>query len=238
MILIGTSGYNYTEWKGSFYPTDLPTSKMLPYYSERFPTVEINYSFYRMPSEQALRGWVTETPPGFRFTLKAPRRITHDARLHQCEDTLQTFGNRARILGPKLGTLLFQLPPSFKKNLDVLEEFLDWVPPDLQIALEFRNSSWHSEDVFSRLKDKNVALCIADSEKLTTPIIATASYGYFRLRDEGYQDHDLARWADVITEHESDWTDVFVYFKHEEEGKGPIFAKSLHQHLEQRAGED
>ena len=224
MILIGPSGYNYTEWKGSFYPTDLPTSKMLPYYSERFPTVEINYSFYRMPSEQALRGWVTETPPGFRFTLKAPRRITHDARLHQCEDTLQTFGNRARILGPKLGTLLFQLPPSFKKNLDGLEEFLDWVPPDLQIALEFRNSSWHSEDVFSRLKDKNVAPCIADSERMTTPIVATASYGYFRLRDEGYQ------------EHESDWTDVFVCFKHEEEGKGPIFAKSLHQHLEQRSG--
>ena len=209
---------------------------MLPYYSERFPTVEINYSFYRMPSEQALQGWVKETPSGFRFTLKAPRRITHDAQLHECEDTLQTFGNRARILGEKLGTLLFQLPPSFKKNLDVLEEFLDWVPPDLQIALEFRNSSWHSEDVFSRLQDKNVALCIADSEKMTTPIVATASYGYFRLRDEGYQDHDLARWADVITEHKSEWADVFVYFKHEEEGKGPIFAKSLHQHLEQRAG--
>ena len=235
MIFIGTSGYNYPEWKGNFYPSDLPVSKMLPYYSERFSTVEINYTFYRMPSENVLEGWAASTPEGFTFTLKAPRRITHDARLRECADVLHTFGKRARKLGAKLGVLLFQLPPSFRKDLGVLDAFLDWVPPDIRIAMEFRHASWHSDDVFERLKAGNVALCIADSEKMTTPLVATASHGYFRLRDEGYQEADIARWGDAITEHAPDWDDVFVYFKHEEEGKGPEFAKMLRVNLSSRA---
>ena len=176
MIFVGTSGYNYPEWKGGFYPANLPMSKMLPYYAEHFSTVEINYSFveinysfYRMPSEKALEGWSGATPEGFAFTLKAPRRITHEARLRDCDDLLQTFGKRARTLGPKLGTLLFQLPPSFRKDLEALNVLLDWVPPDIRVAMEFRHDSWHSDDVFQRLKDTNVALCIADNEKGTTP---------------------------------------------------------------------
>ena len=183
MISIGTSGYNYPEWKGNFYPSDLPASRMLPYYAERLSTVEINYSFYRLPSEKVLEGWAQSTPASFTFTLKAPRRITHDARLRDCEDLTQTFGTRAQILGSKLAVLLFQLPPSFRKDLGALDTFLHWVPPGMRLALEFRHDSWHSEDVFERLKAANAALCIADSEKMTTPTVVTADYGYFRLRD-------------------------------------------------------
>ena len=231
MIFIGTSGYNYPEWKGSFYPSDLPTSRMLSYYSERFSTVEINYTFYRLPSEKVVGNWGRGTPEGFAFTLKAPRRITHDARLRDCDDILQVFGQRARTLGPKLGVLLFQLPPSLRKDLEALDAFLDWVPPDLRVTMEFRHASWHSEDVLQRLRDRNVALCIADSEKMTTPTEVTSDFGYFRLRDEGYQEEDIARWAGVITEHGRQWKDVFVYFKHEEQGRGPEFARSLSGHL-------
>ena len=231
MILIGTSGYNYPEWKGSFYPPDLPASKMLPYYAERLSTVEINYSFYRLPSEKAVEGWAAATPDNFTFTLKAPRRITHDARLRDCDDILQVFGKRARSLGSKLGVLLFQLPPSFRKDLEALDSLLDWVPPDLRAALEFRHTSWHSDDVYARLKDKNVALCIADNEKGTTPLVVTATHSYFRLRDEGYQESDIASWADTILERSADWDDVFVYFKHEDQGKGPEFAKILEGQL-------
>ena len=231
MIWIGTSGYNYPEWKGNFYPSDLSQSKMLPYYSDRFSTVEINYSFYRIPSEKVLEDWADRTRDGFTFTLKAPRRITHDARLRQCEDLIQIFGKRARTLGPKLGVLLFQLPPSFRKDLEALDTFLDWVPPDLRIAFEFRHASWHSDDVFARLKSGNVALCVADSEKMTTPVVVTSDYGYFRLRDEGYTEVEIKRWADEIIQHASEWDDVFVYFKHEEEGKGQEFARSLIESL-------
>ena len=234
MILVGTSGYNYPEGKGSFYPSDLPTSKMLPYYADRFSTVEINYTFYRMPSEKTIAGWAEATPDDFTFTLKASRRITHGARLQDCSDMVDFFWSRAQELGPKLGILLFQLPPWFRKNLDVLDGFLDVMPPAARAAFEFRHKSWLSEDVYERLKAKNMALCITDSEKATTPLEFTAEYGYLRLRDEGYKEADIVRWGDVIMEHAADLTDVFVYFKHEQEGKGAEFAKTLVRSLEQR----
>ena len=207
---------------------------MLAYYSERFSTVEINYSFYRLPSEKVLGDWAKGTPEEFSFTLKAPRRITHESRLRQCEDLMDTFAQRARILGSKLGVLLFQLPPSFKMDLEVLEAFLAWAPADLRIAFEFRHDSWHSQEVFTRLKDANVALCINDNEKSTTPLEVTSDFGYFRLRDEGYDDADIAHWGDTILERTSQWKDVFVYFKHEDEGLGPEFARSLTTDLESR----
>jgi uncharacterized protein YecE (DUF72 family) len=224
---IGTSGYNYPEWRGSFYPEKFPTTKMLPFYAERFRTVEINYTFYRVPNAKQLAAWSAATPDGFKFTLKAPRRITHDAKLQSCEDLLRHFCTTAQTLGDKLGFLLFQLPPSFKKNLSVLDAFIQWLPPGVRAALEFRHDSWHDEELFARLRARNLALCIADTDKGTTPLVATADYGYFRLRDEGYQDADIARWATTIREHRKNWTDVFVYFKHEEQGKGPEFAQRL-----------
>src|SRR5689334_21344002 len=164
-VVIGTSGYNYPEWRGTFYPEKLSAAKMLAYYSERFPTVEINYTFYRIPTEKLLAGWAEGTPDGFSFTLKAPRRITHDSKLQRCEDLVQTFCRTARTLGPKLATLLFQLPPNFKKNATVLRAFLELLPQGTRAAFEFRHNSWLDAEVFDALRARNIALCIADSEK-------------------------------------------------------------------------
>jgi uncharacterized protein YecE (DUF72 family) len=228
---IGTSGYSYPEWKGSFYPSKLPAAKMLPYYAERFTTVEINATFYRIPNAKMLAGWSAQTPAAFAFTLKAPRRITHDAKLQRCEEILHVFLDVAATLGPKLGIFLFQLPPSFRSDLAVLTAFLDQLPHGTRAAFEFRHPSWLTDDVFAALKARNLALCIADSEKLSTPVVATADYGYFRLRDEGYQDGDIARWAKIIGGQAPGWKDTFVYFKHEEQGKGPEFASRLKEEL-------
>jgi len=228
--LIGTSGYNYPEWRGTFYPDTLSAARMLRYYSERFPTVEINYTFYRIPTEKLLAGWAAGTPENFTFTLKAPRRITHDSKLQRCEDLLQTFCRTARTLGPKLATLLFQLPPTFKKDAGVLRAFLDLLPDGTRAAFEFRHVSWLDVEVFDALRARNIALCIADSEKLHTPIELTADYAYLRLRDEGYQQQDIERWAQTIRG--LGVSDVFVYFKHEEQGLGPDFARRLMSALE------
>jgi uncharacterized protein YecE (DUF72 family) len=230
-IWVGTSGYNYPEWKGSFYPETLPAAKMLPYYAERFPTVEINYTFYRAPNEKILLGWSHATPERFRFTLKAPRRITHDARLRDCGDRVRQFIETSAALGPKLGALLFQLPPNLKRDLPLLEAFLQSFPPHVCAAFEFRHASWLDEEVYRCLRARNLALCVADSERLSTPVQVTADYAYFRLRDEGYQPDDIARWADIITAATSACREVFVYFKHEEAGKGPEFARLLIDHL-------
>jgi uncharacterized protein YecE (DUF72 family) len=231
MIWIGTSGYNYPEWKGSFYPSDLPTAKMLPYYAARFPTVEINYTFYRMPNEKLVSGWAAQTPLPYKLTLKAPRRITHDSRLRNCGDLVAGFCGVAATLGDKLGALLFQLPPNFKKDLAVFDAFLEDLPPKVCAAFEFRHPSWLDDEVRDRLAARDLALCIADSEKLSTPVNVTAGYAYFRLRDEGYTPDDIARWADTIAGETASCRDVFVYFKHEEEGKGPEFARLLMQKL-------
>jgi len=225
MIWIGTSGYNYPEWKGSFYPADLAAAKMLPYYAARFPTVEINYTFYRMPNEKLVSGWAAQTPSPYKLTLKAPRRITHDSRLKNCGPLV------AGTLGDKLGALLFQLPPNLKKDVALLEAFLAELPPKVCGAFEFRHPSWLDEDIYSRLAARNLALCIADSEKLSTPVRVTADYAYFRLRDEGYTPDAIKRWADTIVRETAPCREVFVYFKHEEEGKGPEFAQLLMGHL-------
>ena len=223
-VLVGTSGYNYPEWRGTFYPEKFSTAKMLAYYAERFSTVEINYTFYRMPTEKLLAGWAAGTPGNFTFTLKAPRRITHDAKLQRCEDLLQTFCRTARTLGPKLATLLFQVPPTFKKDPAALRAFVELLPDGTRAAFEFRHASWLDAETYDVLRAKNLALCVADSEKLSTPVEMTADYAYFRLRDEGYQQADIERWAHTI-KNLSGVDDVFVYFKHEEQGLGPDFAR-------------
>lgn len=222
-MLVGTSGYNYPEWRGTFYPEKFSTAKMLGFYAERFLTVEINYTFYRMPTEKLLKGWSDATPETFTFTLKAPRRITHDSRLQHCEDTLQAFCRTASTLGPKLGVLLFQLPPNFKKDGEVLRRFLEQLPEGTRAAFEFRHPSWLDEETFDMLRARNVALCIADSEKMSTPVEPTADYVYFRLRDEGYQQADIEKWAAIVKSLAP--RDAFTYFKHEEQGLGPEFAQ-------------
>ena len=231
MVRIGTSGYNYPEWKGSFYPSDLSAAKMLPYYAERFSTVEINYTFYRMPNEKIVNGWAAQTPEDFKLTLKAPKRITHIGKLRDTADSVRHFCDIAHKLGPKLGVLLFQLAPTFKKDIAVFDDFLATLPPGTRAAFEFRHPSWESDDVYERLERHNLALCVADSERSSTPVVMTANYGYFRLRDEGYTEKDIARWAETIAEKSAGRAEVFVYFKHEEKGKGPEFAKLLSERL-------
>lgn len=231
MIRVGTSGYNYPEWRGSFYPEKFPTAKMLPYYAERFSTVEINYTFYRMPTAKTVAGWVAETPEHFSFTLKAPQRITHIARLRDITEPLRYFLDTAAGLGPKLGPVLFQLPPNFKKDVGRLGGLLELLPAGLRCAFEFRNESWLDSEVYVRLRAANAALCVADTENATTPIETTADWGYLRLRDEGYTDADIAEWARRIAGLGPTWRDTFVYFKHEEAGTGPAFARQLEAHL-------
>ena len=233
-IHVGTSGYNYPEWRGTFYPADLPAKSMFGHYSERFRTVEINYTFYRMPTAKTTEGWLKQAPEGFTYALKAPQRITHIQRLKESEDTIKYFGDAARVLGPHLGPLLFQLPPSMKRDQARLEAFLKWLPGDLRAAVEFRHDSWHADEVYEALAAHGVALCIADFGDKTTPLRATARHGYFRLRDEGYQQADLERWAGDVAAQGEAWDDVYVYFKHEEEGKGPEFARAFVEILSAR----
>jgi uncharacterized protein YecE (DUF72 family) len=224
-VWIGTSGYNYPEWRGTFYPDRWPAAKMLPYYAERFRTVEVNYTFYRMPSARTVAGWAAETPPGFRLALKAPQRVTHHARLRDVADPLRYFLDTARGLGDKLGPVLFQLPPNFRQDVGRLQDCLALVPPDVRCAWEFRHPSWLADEVYAVLRAANAALCVADTAEATTPLVATADFGYFRLRDEGYQAADLDRWAAAVRR--PDWRETFVYFKHEASGAGPAFAADL-----------
>ena len=226
-LWIGTSGFQYAEWKGTFYPADLSAAKMLPYYAERFSSTEINYTFHRIPSAKTIDGWCKATPETFKFSLKAPQKVTHFAKLRNCGDTLRFFHQVVCDLEKKLGAVLFQLPPGLKKDAALLSEFLSDFPAGMRAAFEFRHDSWFDDEVFELLKSKNMALCIADSEKLTTPVIATADYGYLRLRREDYHDADVARWTEAIRQKASGWSDAFVYFKHEDSGIGPKLAMQM-----------
>ncbi|HWC72929.1 MAG TPA: DUF72 domain-containing protein [Gemmatimonadales bacterium] len=221
---VGTSGYNFPEWKGSFYPPKLPSAKWLEFYAQQLGTVEINYTFYRMPNAKTVAGWDAATPESFTFVLKAPQRITHIARLQNIDESLRFFVETIRKLNAKLGAVLFQLPPNFKKDIARLSDLLTQFPTDVRAACEFRHASWWSDDVYEVLRSTNTALCIADTEESTTPEVATADFGYIRLRDEGYGEEQLKEWVGKLRELGKDWTDAFVFFKHEEKGVGPKLA--------------
>lgn len=224
---IGTSGFQYPEWKGTFYPEKMPASKMLGYYAERFATTEINYTFRRIPSTTTVARWVEETPARFAFSLKAPQRITHFGKLRDCGDTLRYFFGIVSALSEKLGPVLFQLPPGFKKDVPLLQDFLREFPEGMRAAFEFRNAGWLVEETFAALAQAGVALCIAESETLSTPVVTTASYGYLRLRREDYTTSDVQRWAEIVRRAGAKWSDAFIYFKHEESGKGPQLAQEM-----------
>jgi uncharacterized protein YecE (DUF72 family) len=226
-IHIGTSGWNYPEWKGTFYPPDLKPAGMLAYYAERFSTVEVNNTFYRMPTQKAVDGWAATVPDSFRFVLKAPQRITHFARLRDVDDSVRFFCDTARTLGDKLGPLLFQLPPNFNLDTGRLADVLALLPPDVRAAFEFRNATWFTDDVYARLAGKNAALCVADNDDGATPIVATADWGYLRLRASGYADDDLRGWLATVRRIGTGWRDAFVFFKHEESGTGPALGARL-----------
>lgn len=229
---VGTSGYSYKEWRGTFYPPEVSEQQMLRYYAERFASVEINYTFYRLPTVRVLQGWAKETPEHFTFTLKAPRRITHELRLRDAADVVGDFCDTAQALKHRLGAILFQLPPFLKKDTSRLEDFLHQLPPGFRPAFEFRNQSWFADDVYECLRRFGVAICIAETEDRQTPLEVTAEFGYFRLRKPDYTDDDLAAWAQRLQDTAAQWRDVFVYFKHEAAGKGPQLAARLRGFLD------
>jgi uncharacterized protein YecE (DUF72 family) len=223
-LYVGTSGYSYKEWKGSFYPKDLPEKKMLRYYGERFGTVEINNTFYRMPKTSVLEAWAAEVPASFKFVLKASQRITHMQRLKDVDTSVSYLLEVAGALKERLGPLLFQLPPNFKKDLPRLREFLGLLPSHRRAAFEFRHQSWFADEVFALLREQQAALCIAEAEDdLEVPFMSTANWGYLRLRMPEYGDAELTTWVKRVRD--TNWQDAFVFFKHEDEGKGPQMAK-------------
>jgi uncharacterized protein YecE (DUF72 family) len=223
MIWSGTSGFQYPDWKGKFYPPDLSAAKMLAFYAERFPTTEINYTFRRIPSAETIAKWGKGSPDRFRFSFKAPQRITHFARLVDCEEILQTFIRAIVPMKGKLGVVLLQLPPKFKKDAERLRQFLKLLPREIRFAFEFRNVSWFDDEITGLLKRHNIALCIAEDKELAIPSIATADFGYLRLRREDYTPAQLRKWA-AFVKAQSHWREVFAYFKHEEQTVGPRFA--------------
>jgi uncharacterized protein YecE (DUF72 family) len=226
-LYAGTSGYCYKEWLGHFYPEKLPEKAMLRYYAERLATVEINNTFYRMPAEAMLARWSEEVPENFAFTLKAPRRITHDKRLREAESHVAEFLRRAETLRSKLGVLLFQLPHYLKKDLPRLRDFLTLFPPDKRIAFDFRNDSWQSDDVYEALRSRGAMLSVTDNEEGETPFVATTDCGYVRLRRTHYDESDLCAWVERLAAQPLACT--YVYFMHEDEALGARFAQRLNE---------
>jgi uncharacterized protein YecE (DUF72 family) len=229
---IGTSGFSYPAWRGSFYPEKLPAKKMLDFYASRLRTVEINNTFYRMPKAEALRAWAETTPPGFLFAPKAPQQITHRQKLVGSGDTVTYFFQILAAFGDKLGPALFQLPPFLRKDLPRLVDFLAALPPGARAAFEFRHASWFDDAVYEALRARGAALCIAEADDLATPLVATADWGYLRLRRTDYDDAGVAAWAARLREKAADWTAAYVYFKHEDAGHGPRLAEQLGRILE------
>jgi uncharacterized protein YecE (DUF72 family) len=224
-LLAGTSGFSYKEWLGSFYPDKLPAGEMLRHYAGHFRTVEINNTFYRMPAEAMLARWAGEVPDDFAFTLKAPRRITHEKRLREAEADVAEFARRAGALGDKLGMLLFQLPPFLKKDLPRLRDFLRALPPRPRLAMEFRNDSWQDDEVYAELNSRGALLCVTDTDEGDTPFVATSDWGYIRLRRTHYDDGDLQAWVERIRA--QPLARSYVYFMHEDEALGTRFARRL-----------
>ena len=199
---------------------------MLPFYAERFATTEINYTFHRIPAQKTIENWKAQTAERFRFALKAPQKITHWSKLRDCSDTLEYFCKVVTDLGERLGPVLFQLPPTFKKDVDVLSSFLRELP-SIRSAFEFRHESWFDDETFNLLKSRNIALCIADTDTIVTPKKITSDYGYLRLRREDYTDADVERWSQFARAQNAIWKDAFIYFKHEESGIGPKLARQM-----------
>ncbi len=217
-IFPGISGYAYKEWKGSFYPADLKADGMLGFYATRFPTVEINNTFYRMPRESVVLNWAGQVPDGFRFVLKASRRITHFGRLKNVESELEYFLRVASALGPKRGPTLFQLPPNLPADLPRLEAFLRLLPPRWAAAFEFRHSSWETAEVEQVLADAGAALVHSDGEGFSDALSSTTDWGYLRLRQPTYTDEELRGLAAAVRR--QPWREAFVFVKHEGEGPG------------------
>jgi len=228
-LRVGTSGYAYKPWKGSFYPEKLPDKEMLKYYASQLSTVEINYSFYQMPKEATLQGWAASVPEGFQFALKANQKITHVARLRNCESTLKRFLEVASVLdeGDRLGPILVQLPPNFKFDATLLAEFLAQRPRAFRFAFEVRHASWYTEETYELLRRFETALCLAETDEFQPPEVLTAPFVYVRLRREEYSAKQLDEWRGRFAAWLGQGVDVYCYVKHEDAGKGPKYARQL-----------
>ena len=224
---VGTSGFSYKEWKGPFYPEKLPNKDMLAYYSSELPAVEINNTFYRLPKREVIENWAAQVPEGFRFSIKASRRITHFRRLKDTGEVLDYLLEATSRLGDRLGVILFQLPPNFKKDIDRLSAFLETLPGDVRAAFEFRNDSWFDDEGYAALRARGAALVTADTNEQDATIVSTAPFGYLRLRKDGYSNKKIATCAKNVAAQE--WDDAFVFFKHEDAGGGPKMAKKFLQ---------
>ncbi|HET6890219.1 MAG TPA: DUF72 domain-containing protein [Pyrinomonadaceae bacterium] len=231
-LYVGTSGYSYKEWKGTFYPEKLTAKEMLPYYATRLPAVEINNTFYRLPQKVVLENWKQQVPLGFRFSVKAPQRITHFKRLKDADEVTGYFLETVAALEDRLGPILFQLPPNMKKDLERLKTFLTGLPSGTHSAFEFRHPTWFDDDVLELLSKGNYALCISDTDEMpVSHIDKTADWGYVRLRRVNYSEESLREW--IRRMREQNWQDSFVFFKHEDEGSGPKLAAEFMKLAEQ-----
>ncbi len=233
-LRIGTSGYSYKEWKGTFYPEDLAAAKMLSWYAERLGTVEINNTFYRMPTTKLLSTWASQVPDSFRFVLKVSQKITHFKRLKGVEEDTEYLVQTAGTLGPKLGALLVQIPPNFARDDERLAGFLGLLPPGMLVALEVRHPSWREPDVFSVLEKHRVALVISQTDEDPEPaLVRTAPWGYLRLRRADYTEADLWQWLEKILAQK--WQKAFVFIKHEGAAKGPEMARGFRELCDSRS---
>jgi uncharacterized protein YecE (DUF72 family) len=222
-LYVGTSGFSYKEWKGSFYPEKIPAKEMLAYYASRLPAVEINNTFYRLPQKSMLDNWWDLVPPGFRFSVKASQRITHFKRLNGVTDETTYLLDTAASLGDRLGPILFQLPPNMKKDAARLEAFLEGLPVGTKATWEFRHPTWLEDEVLELLARKNHALCISDTDDMpVSHVDKTADWGYLRLRRVSYTSENLTEWLQRVRD--QNWQEAFVFFKHEDEGTGPRLA--------------
>ena len=226
-LLAGTSGYSFKEWKGTFYPADLKADAMLSFYATKFPTLEINNTFYRLPKEHVLQEWAAQVPEQFSFAIKASQRITHHTRLKpESQSLVEYLLKNTATLGERLGPILFQLPPNLKKDIPRLQNFLSYLPPDRRYTFEFRHESWFDEDTFSVLRERDIAMCVSESADLACPLVCTATWGYLRLHKLDYSTSALEEWAKCVNAQK--WNDAYVYFKHDEgEGSGPPAVESF-----------
>ena len=234
-LFVGTSGYSYKEWKGNFYPEDLPAKEMLAYYAQRLPAVEINNTFYRLPQPNMIENWREQVPENFRFSIKATQRITHIKRLKNCSEETKYLLDTASLMKERLGVILFQLPPNSKKDAERLKEFLGLLAPDRRAAFEFRHESWFDDEIFDQLRAHNCSLVTSDTDdKPLANIVSTADWGYLRLRRTSYEADALREWMGRVQN--QNWQDAFIFFKHEDEGVGPKLAAEFLALSDQKTG--
>jgi len=226
-LLAGTSGYAFKEWKGAFYPKELKDDGMLGFYASKFPAVEINNTFYRLPKENVLRDWAAQVPDTFTFALKASQRITHFSRLKEdCADTVDFLLRNTALLGDRLGPILFQLPPNLKMDANRFRGFLGLLPSDRRYVFEFRHESWFADEIYDAMRERDIAMCIIEQDEFKCPVVSTASWGYLRLHRLDYDEAAIGEWAKCVTA--QGWNDAYVFFKHDEGlGSGPPAVSSF-----------